>query len=208
MRRNDIITVADFNTKFQKQKELYDEKTAAVKEYGDRLKNLKQVMKDFTDFLKVKPVYEEYEKKKFKTTKDKYYAEHQKEINQYQKLKRKLDEYATENGTIKKSALQSEIDSLTKDIETLNNELIPIKENIKMFDNIRYCVNQIKADTLDSDTDEIQKSESPKEAEVPAKSQPEPQKKESVLGKLSKAKTQVDQNKNNSRTVKHTGQEL
>ncbi len=208
MRRNDIITVADFNTKFQKQKELYDEKTAAVKEYGDRLKNLKQVMKDFNDFLKVKPIYEEYEKKKFKTTKDKYYAEHQKEINQYQKLKRKLDEYTTENGTIKKSALQSEIDSLTKDIEALNNELIPIKENIKMLDNIRYCVNQIKAETLGSDTDEIQKSELPKETEAPAKSQPEPQKKESVLGKLSKAKTQVDQNKNNSRTVKHTGQEL
>ena len=119
MQRNNIITVSDFNTEFKKQKELYDEKTAAVKEYGDRLKNLKQVMKDFNDLLKVKPVYEEYEKKKFKATKDKYYAEHQKEINQYQKLKRKLDEYATENGTIKKSALRSEIDSLTKDIEAL-----------------------------------------------------------------------------------------
>ena len=114
----------------------------------------------------------------------------------------------TENGSIKKSALQSEIDSLTKDIEALNAELLPIKKNIKMLDNIRYCVNQIKAETLGSDTDEIPKSESIKETEAPAKTQPEPQKKESVLVKLSKAKTQVDQNKNNSRTVRHTGQEL
>ncbi|MBQ6089225.1 MAG: hypothetical protein IJK95_06675, partial [Firmicutes bacterium] len=116
-------------------------KTKDYKEYRDRLKSL-------DNYEKYKPVFEESQKKFFKSKKAEFQKAHRNELNQYHKAERELDLYLVDGSMDAARELWNEkIDTLKDEISKAleDEELLSLKDEIVILKDIKkaieFCVN-------------------------------------------------------------------
>ena len=118
-----------------------DETRKSIKAAEKKIKRLKQHISKIEDYEKYKAVYDKYSKIFFEKSKEKYYAEHESEIEKYKTAVR----YMKANPECKPSAkaeIKSEISALTEHQKSLTANLSTHQSELRELEEIRYIVNQ------------------------------------------------------------------
>ncbi len=118
-----------------------DETRKSIKADEKKIKRLKQHISKIEDYEKHKAVYDKYSKIFFEKSKEKYYAEHESEIEKYKTAVR----YMKANPECKPSAkaeMKSEISALTEHQKSLTTNLSAHQSELRELEEIRYIVNQ------------------------------------------------------------------
>ena len=121
-----------------------DEMRKSIKADEKKIKRLKQHISKIEDYEKYKPIYDKYSKIFFEKSKEKYYAEHESEIEKYKTAVR----YMKANPECKPSAkvdIKSEISALTEHQKSLTANLSIHQSELRELEEIRYIVNQAMA---------------------------------------------------------------
>ena len=110
--------------------------TAALNTKADRMKELSELIRFAGEFKRLAPVYEEWNSIRFKKAREKFKAEHEREINLFLLAKRKLDAAAPDH-KLPVKVWQSELDKLTAEYESESEQLKPIREELKELYSIK-----------------------------------------------------------------------
>lgn len=103
--------------------------TATLKSKSERMKELEELIRFAEEFKRLKPVYDEWNSIKFKKARDKYKADHEREIILFLLSRRKLD--AAPDHKIPVKAWQKELDTLTAAYAAESEALKPIRAELK-----------------------------------------------------------------------------
>ena len=150
LQQHGIVTVSDLQAHIQDvsaQSEPVKTKLNAVRE---SMKQIDDVLKAGERYEKLKPVFDEYNKKHFRKTKDNYYAEHEKELKTFYSVRRKLTDYLDDNGIFHAEKLEKRRDALEKGFDRINGENAPLKEQIATLNAIRKAITQAQVDNSEN----------------------------------------------------------
>ena len=118
-----------------------DETRKSIKADEKKIKRLKQHISKIEDYEKYKSIYDKYSKIFFEKSKEKYYSEHESEIEKYKTAVR----YMKANPECKPSAkaeIKSEISALTEHQKSLTANLSIHQSELRELEEIRYIVTQ------------------------------------------------------------------
>ncbi len=154
-----IVTLADFESYMRAYQDKSAAMTAALKSKSERMKELEELIRFAEEFNRLKPVYDEWNSIKFKKARDKYKADHEREINLFLLARRKLDAAATDH-KIPVKAWQKELDELTARYAAESEALKPIRAELKELYRIKSKLEpflreetQEKNNTIRKETD-------------------------------------------------------
>lgn len=125
-----IVTLADFDAYMKDFQQKSAEMTSALNAKSARMKELGELIRFAGDFKWLTPIYEEWNSIPFKKARDKYKAEHEREINLFLLAKRKLDAVAPDH-KLPVKAWQKELDKLTAAYAEESEQLKPIRDELK-----------------------------------------------------------------------------
>jgi len=125
-----IVTLADFDAYLQDFQQKSAAMTSALNARSARMKELGELIRFAGEFKRLTPIYEEWNSIQFKKARDKYRAEHEREINLFLLAKRKLDAAAPDH-KLPIKAWQKELDKLTAEYQTESEQLKPIRDELK-----------------------------------------------------------------------------
>lgn len=131
-----IVTLADFENYMAGYQEKSATMTAALNAKSDRMKELAELIRFAGEFKKLMPVYKEWNGIRFKKARDKFKAEHEREINLFLLAKRKLDAAVPDHKHPVKT-WQKELDKLTVEYKAEAETLKPIREELKELYSIK-----------------------------------------------------------------------
>ena len=118
-----------------------DETRKSIKADEKKIKRLKQHISKIEDYEKYKSIYDKYSKIFFEKSKEKYYADHESEIEKYKTAVR----YMKANPECKPSAkaeVKSEISALTEHQKSLTANLSIHQSELRELEEIRCIVTQ------------------------------------------------------------------
>ena len=118
-----------------------DETRRSIKADEKKIKRLKQHISKIEDYEKYKSIYDKYQSIYFEKRKEKYYSEHEAEIEKYKTAVR----YMKANPECKPSAkaeMKSEISSLTEKQKSSTANLSIHQSELRELEEVRYIVTQ------------------------------------------------------------------
>ena len=118
-----------------------DETRKSIKTDEKKIKRLKLHISKIEDYEKYKPIYDKYKSIRFEKLKEKYYSEHEAEIEKYKTAVR----YMKANPECKPSAkadIKSEISVLTEHQKSLTANLSTHQSELRELEEVRYIVTQ------------------------------------------------------------------
>lgn len=130
LERCGIVTLADFERYIAGYQEKSATMTAALNAKSDRMKELAELIRFAGEFKRLAPLYEEWNGIRFKKAREKFRAEHEREINLFLLARRKLDAAAPDH-KLPVKAWQKELDKLTAEYEAESAQLKPIRDELK-----------------------------------------------------------------------------
>lgn len=131
-----IVTLTDFESYMKDYQEKSVTTTAALNAKSDRMKELSELIRFAGEFKRLTPVYEEWNGIQFKKAREKFKAEHEREINLFLLAKRKLDAAAPDH-KLPVKAWQKELDTLTAEYTAESETVKPIREELKELYSIK-----------------------------------------------------------------------
>ena len=117
--------------------------TAELNSKSARMKELGELIRFAGEFKRLTPIYEEWNSIRFKKARDKYRAEHEREINLFLLAKRKLDAAAPDH-KLPVKAWQKELDKLTAAYTAESEQLKPIRDELKELYRIKSKLERKK----------------------------------------------------------------
>ena len=106
-----------------------------------RRKELKNLLQQAENYARLKPVYDELNGIKWKGPREKYKAEHERELRQFYMARRILKDYFSPDGKLPISAWRREIAELTREHEAAYDKYKPLRDDLTELLQIRHCVN-------------------------------------------------------------------
>ena len=131
-----IVTLADFESYMAGYQKKSATMTAALNAKSDRMEELSELIRFAGEFKRLAPVYEEWNGIKFKKAREKFRAEHEREISLFLLAKRKLDTAAQDHKFPVKT-WQKELEKLTAEYEAESAQLKPIRDELKELYSIK-----------------------------------------------------------------------
>ena len=94
-------------------------------------------------YLKHKDTYKAYTKLK-KNKQDTFYNEHTTELILFESIKKYLKEHLGESKTLNISKWKSEVATLKKKKNSLYNQILDIREEVKQAEKVKNCIEQLQ----------------------------------------------------------------
>ena len=94
-------------------------------------------------YLKHKDTYKAYTKLK-KNKQDNFYNEHTTELILFESTKKYLKEHLGESKTLNISKWKSEVATLKKKKNSLYNQILDIREEVKQAEKVKNCIEQLQ----------------------------------------------------------------
>lgn len=145
MQEHKLETMEDIQGMLDQCRTRVDEIGAAVKANNSRIDLLNRIMASVDRMHELQPVYSKYKGIYFKTRKDKYYADHKQEIDEYNKIRK----FLLKNGAtivdgklnISVSSMRSEIYALEHDSRERQKDLGTLNYDLDRLKKIQYYIN-------------------------------------------------------------------
>ena len=160
-----IVTLADFESYMKSYQEKSTAMTAALNAKSDRMKELNELIRFAGEFKRLTPIYEEWNSIRFKKARDKYRAEHEREINLFLLAKRKLDAAAPDH-KLPVKAWQKELDKLTAEYQTESEQLKPIRDELNELYRIKSKIGPFLREAAQDKNNETRKENYAQEEET------------------------------------------
>ncbi|GAB7568691.1 MobQ family relaxase [Gemella massiliensis] len=130
--KENIVTLRDKNYKT----------TRAIKDTEKKINDRVQLIDQAEKYLKHKDTYKAYIKLK-KNKQDTFYNEHTAEIILFESAKKYLKEHLGESKTLAISKWKLEVDTLKKEKNSLYNQILKIREEVKQAETVKTCIEQL-----------------------------------------------------------------
>ena len=142
LKQKDIFTFAELNDHLSELEHTSAFHNQRLKNNEKRYATIQSIYDRYETYKKLKPVFEAYSRKNFKFTKEKFYAEHKAEIDEYRKAVRFLK---ANHGSVdvKKGEYAEEIRNRNLQDAESQDVLAGIKDEISELRRIRFFVNQV-----------------------------------------------------------------
>lgn len=160
-----IVTLADYESYMKSYQQKSTAMTAALNVKSDRMKELNELIRFAGEFKRLTPIYEEWNSIRFKKARDKYKAEHERELNLFLLAKRKLDADAPDHKLPVKD-WQKELDKLTTEYETESAQLKPIRDELKELYRIKSKLGPFLREAAQGKNNETRKESYAQEEET------------------------------------------
>lgn len=160
-----IVTLVNFESYMKSYQEKSTAMTAALNAKSDRMKELNELIRFAGEFKRLTPIYEEWNSIRFKKARDKYRAEHEREINLFLLAKRKLDAAAPDY-KLPVKAWQKELDKLTAEYQTESEQLKPIRDELKELYRIKSKLGPFLPEAAQDKNNETRKENYAQEEET------------------------------------------
>lgn len=137
-----IVTLADFDAYLQDFQQKSAAMTSVLNAKSARMKELGELIRFAGEFKRLTPIYEEWNSIRFKKAREKFRAEHDREINLFLLAKRKLDAAAPDH-RLPVKAWQTELNKLTAAYAAESEQLKPIRDELKELYRIKSKLDPI-----------------------------------------------------------------
>ena len=131
--KESIVTLRDKNYKT----------TRAIKDIEKKIDDRVQLIDQAKKYLKLKDTYKAYTKLKRSKQED-FYNEHTAEIILFESAKKYLKEYLGESKTLSISKWKSEVANMKKAKNSLYNQILEIREEVKQAEKVKTCIEQLQ----------------------------------------------------------------
>ena len=165
LENHDINTVSDLTEHISKVNETGAPVQQQFSGLREKLKALDGLEKAGERYTRTKLIYDEWYGIFFKKSKEKYAAEHKKELNTFHLTKKKLTEshYLDKDGNFDFNKLSRDRDKIVRETERFSEEHKPLREQAETLTAIRRAISSVS-------NDGISKEQKTKETERQTKS--------------------------------------
>ena len=138
-----------------------------ISEKREQLKKLENLEKMAMALERNKPLIDEYNRFFFKKSREKFYADHKKEINYYRKSERELKAYRDKDGRLPTARWKREKEDILAVIEDLKADNQPYQEELTFVKRVQSCADIAGRDREQAGADTSGRSEEKRERQVP-----------------------------------------
>jgi len=142
LREHNLISLDDLHGHIDQIEGRYHSMSREIRSSQKRMNDIVSIRSAYETMVKLQPIYDGWQKKNFRSAKERYSQEHSEELNQYRKAVRLLMKV---NGskTVDHAALEAESRELAKAISTRTGELEVVKDELKQLRSIQYYVSKV-----------------------------------------------------------------
>ena len=138
---NQITTVEQLNQKLEDLQTITNGIRSEIRSRRGEIVGYRELM-DYDQKMKtIQPVIDKYNKIFFKSSKQKYYSEHKKQIDLYRMCERRLKPYRDAEGKLPVAQWKKEQKKLENRNQEANIDLAPYDEELKMVRKVQRCVD-------------------------------------------------------------------
>ena len=159
LQEHGITTKEDLSEHIRQVKETADPVQAELQRITKQIQRLDAIEKAFDRYQSVKPVFDEWSGIYFKKSKEKFKAEHEKEIKTYYACRRQVESYLKENGDLDFTRLSLERGELKEKADQLNQENRPLAEQVATLNRIKRAISSVSDSDWTDAADEPVKEE-------------------------------------------------
>ncbi|MGN0354860.1 MAG: MobQ family relaxase, partial [Muricoprocola sp.] len=138
---NQITTVEQLNQKLEDLQTITDGIRSEIRSRRGEIVGYRELMDYDQKMKKIQPVMDKYNKIFFKSSRQKYYSEHKKQIDQYRMCERRLKPYWDAEGKLPVAQWKKEQKKLEDKNQEANIDLTPYDEELKMVRKVQRCVD-------------------------------------------------------------------
>ena len=117
--------------------------TRAIKDTEKKINDTVQLIDQAEKYFKHKDTYKAYTKLK-KSKQEDFYNEHTAEIILFESAKKYLKEHLGESKTLAISKWKLEIANMKKEKNSLYNQILEIREEVKQAESVRSCIEKLQ----------------------------------------------------------------
>lgn len=143
LQEHGITTMEEFTAHARQVKEKADPVQAELQKITKQLQHLDAIEKAFDRYESVKPIFDKWSGIYFKNAKEKYKAEHEKELRTYYACRRQIEPYLKENGDLDFTRLSLERGELTEKADRLNQQNRPLAEQVATLNRIKRAISSV-----------------------------------------------------------------
>ena len=142
LREHKLISLDDLHGHIDLLEGRYHSLSREIRSSQKRMNDIVSIESAFETMRKLQPVKDAWQKKNFRSAKEKYRKEHSEELDSYSKAVRLLMKV---NGgtTVDHAALKAESTELASAINTRTNELETVKDELKQLRSIQYYISKV-----------------------------------------------------------------
>lgn len=174
LKAHEIETVDELKSRIDEISDIVNPLRNKIQANKKRIKAIDTTLSKYELYCKLKPVHDAYMKKGFKISKDRFYAAHKDELDQYNAAYR----YLMKNGAQKDGGrlrfssdeLQEEKLRLLQDNEAAQEDINAVSSDLEQLKNVRYYVSKVQpepeevVEIVQAQTKEPEKKKSIREA--------------------------------------------
>ena len=143
LKEKNIISVSELKESIVTLRDKNYKTTRAIKDTEKQIDDRVQLIDYAEKYLKNKDTYKAYTKLK-KNKQDTFYNEHTAEIILFESAKKYLKEHLGESKTLNISKWKLEVATLKKKKNSLYNQILDIREEVKQAEKVKNCIEQLQ----------------------------------------------------------------
>ena len=143
LKEKNIISVSELKESIVTLRDKNYKTTRAIKDTEKQIDDRVQLIDQAEKYLKHKDTYKAYTKLK-KNKQDTFYNEHTAEIILFESAKKYLKEHLGESKTLNISKWKLEVATLKKKKNSLYNQILDIREEVKQAEKVKNCIEQLQ----------------------------------------------------------------
>ena len=143
LKEKNIISVSELKESIVTLRDKNYKTTRAIKDTEKQIDDRVQLIDHAEKYLKNKDTYKAYTKLK-KNKQDTFYNEHTAEIILFESAKKYLKEHLGESKTLNISKWKLEVATLKKKKNSLYNQILDIREEVKQAEKVKNCIEQLQ----------------------------------------------------------------
>ena len=143
LKEKNIISVSELKESIVTLRDKNYKTTRAIKDTEKQIDDREQLIDHAEKYLKHKDTYKAYTKLK-KNKQDTFYNEHTAEIILFESAKKYLKEHLGESKTLNISKWKLEVATLKKKKNSLYNQILDIREEVKQAEKVKNCIEQLQ----------------------------------------------------------------
>ena len=143
LKEKNIISVSELKESIVTLRDKNYKTTRAIKDTEKQIDDRVQLIDQAEKYLKHKDTYKAYTKLK-KNKQDTFYNEHTAEIILFENAKKYLKEHLGESKTLNISKWKLEVATLKKKKNSLYNQILDIREEVKQAEKVKNCIEQLQ----------------------------------------------------------------
>ena len=138
-----ITTLEDFEAHLASHSEQTEAVNASMKTMSARKKELEDLLHYADLYRETKPVYDEWKGIKWKGRREKFEAEHERDLKMFRMARRKLEKPFSSTGKIPIRAWRQELASLQGQYQAEYERYKPMREDLRKLLRVKNCVDTV-----------------------------------------------------------------